>query len=118
MQSQAIYESPVHKRPFAFPEACIAITPQSSPLLLILFQFQIAAFILCRRGTQSSNPYLFLRLSFYCLQEREAKLTHQLKQRLQPYVDGQFDAFISNMTAEADKLSESTFGIPMLKTIG
>ena len=52
------------------------------------------------------------------LQEREAKLTHQLKQRLQPYVDGQFDAFIKTMTEEADKLSESTFGIPMLKTIG
>ena len=43
---------------------------------------------------------------------------HQLKQRLQPFVDGEFDGFIKNLSAEADKLSESTFGIPMLKTIG
>lgn len=43
---------------------------------------------------------------------------HQLKQRLQPYVEGQAEAFIRNMGDEANKLSESTFGIPMLKTIG
>ena len=43
---------------------------------------------------------------------------HQLKQKLQPYVDGQAEAFVHTMTEEADKLAESTFGGPMLKTIG
>lgn len=42
----------------------------------------------------------------------------QLKERLQPYVDGERDNFLRAMAEEADKLAESTFGVPMLKTIG
>ena len=51
-------------------------------------------------------------------QERERKLVHQLKERLQPYVDGEQDSFLHHWAEEADKLADSTFGVPMLKTIG
>ncbi len=52
------------------------------------------------------------------MQEREEKLVAHLKERLQPFVDGQRDAFLVAMAQEADKLADSTFGVPMLKTIG
>ncbi len=42
----------------------------------------------------------------------------QLKQRLQPYVEGQEELFLRSMAEEADNLNESAFGGPMLKTIG
>ena len=51
-------------------------------------------------------------------QERESKLVGQLKQRLQPYVEGQEELFLRSMAEEADNLNESAFGGPMLKTIG
>ena len=42
----------------------------------------------------------------------------QLKERLQSYVEGNQDSFLRHWSEEADKLADSTFGVPMLKTIG
>lgn len=42
----------------------------------------------------------------------------QLKQRLQPYVEGQTESFLQTMAEEAESLNQSAFGGPMLKTIG
>lgn len=52
------------------------------------------------------------------MQEREAKLTSLLIKRLEPYVQGQKESFEKSLQAEAHKLADSTFGGPMLKTIG
>lgn len=45
-------------------------------------------------------------------------LVQKLVSRLQPYVDGEKETFISRAEEEADNLADSTFGVPMLKTIG
>ena len=52
------------------------------------------------------------------MQEREETLKQLLVNRLQPYVDGNKEIFERHIHDEADDLSDSTFGGPMLKTIG
>lgn len=46
------------------------------------------------------------------------KLADLLVARLQLYVDGNKDGFSSVMRNEAERLVESSFGEPMLHTIG
>ncbi|OVA09307.1 DnaJ domain [Macleaya cordata] len=50
--------------------------------------------------------------------EREEKLAETLKDRLNQYVQGNKDAFISHAEGEVTRLSNAAYGVDMLNTIG
>lgn len=50
--------------------------------------------------------------------ERITKLVDQLKERLDKYINGDKDSFYAWAISEAEQLSEASFGVEMLKTIG
>ncbi|XP_062099346.1 chaperone protein dnaJ 10-like [Humulus lupulus] len=50
--------------------------------------------------------------------EREEKLAETLKDRLNQYVQGNIQEFLSHARDEAEKLSKAAYGVDMLNTIG
>lgn len=52
------------------------------------------------------------------VQTRETLLFKILKNRIQPYVDGNTEAFEKEIHREADKLAAVPFGVPLLHIIG
>ena len=50
--------------------------------------------------------------------EKEEKLAETLKNRLNQYVRGNTQEFLSNARDEAERLSKAAYGVDMLNTIG
>lgn len=83
------------------------------------FEDYVGTLVMASMATMDAqNSAEAARLVAAAQQERIAKLTKLLVDRLQPYVNGDKNGFKQWAISEAEQLSEASFGEPMLHTIG